>query len=226
MIHFWVWTSAKVKGKRAIKVRRVLKPAMKDPPPLRTRRAPHTPLRRLSASPGARRAGSRTSSLYFCSANNCAACSAASSICALVGAEYSSTARALPSSGLTGYYYGCVEDDKTGGLGDAQAFAYSLEFCFQSLGMTSAPSHSHAGEAGAQLSPSTSSLSNGACGQVDTLRSGESHVDSAVDTVTGFKNGGSSSGSSSGTRDGDRGVVQGKGERPRVPCGSSSVLLC
>ena len=179
-----------------------------------------------------------------------------------MGAEYSSTARALPSSGLAGYYYGCVEDDKTGGLGDAQAFAYSLEFCFQSLGMTSAPSHSHAGEAGAQLSPSTSSLthahglehvtyagtetcldtlsvyyytalasaascgSNGACGQVDTLRSGESHVDSAVDTVTGFKNGGSSSGSISGTRNGDRGVVQGKGERPRVPCGSSSVLLC
>ena len=45
------------------------------------------------------------------------------------------SAGALPSSGLTGYYCGYVEDDKTGGLGDAQAFAYSPGFCFQSLGM-------------------------------------------------------------------------------------------
>ena len=130
-----------------------------------------------------------------------------------------------------------MEDDKTGGLGidvqGAQALAYSPEFCFQTLDMTSP----RAGE-GARLSASTSSLThaygldnvtyavtetsldtlsvhyctaltsatriatscgtNGACVQVGTLRSGESHVDSAVDAVTGFQNGGSSGSSSSG----------------------------
>ena len=96
--------------------------------------------------------------------------SAAHSLSSTRGDRCLLSAGALPSSGLTGYYCGYVEDDKTGGLGDAQAFAYSPGFCFQSLGM-----------------------------KVDTLRSGESHVDSAVGTVTGFQNGGSSSGSSSGT---------------------------
>jgi hypothetical protein len=84
-----------------------------------------------------------TTSLYVCTANSGETCSSSESKCSVLSASTTATSATwAATSGLTGYYYGCVEDDKA--LGSAgldtqgfQVFDYSTELCFQSLAMTS-----------------------------------------------------------------------------------------